>query len=285
MSATCLWPVEALLGEGPVYMAKERAVWFVDIVRCQIHRFDTVSGAKWSWTAPSNPGFLAPKASGGFIVGLRDGLYDFKPETGNFELRQRVDADQPGNRLNDGHVDAKGRLWFGTMDDAHKESSGSLWRYDERGLVRIDPGYRITNGPALSPDGHTLYHTDTIGRTIYAFDVDDAGDVSNKRVFANIDRGFPDGPVVDAEGCVWSALYGGWGMNRYAASGKLISHIEIPCANVTKAAFGGDDVKTLYVTTARQQLNAEELAEQPLAGGLFTLRVAVPGLPQAIFHG
>lgn len=283
--AECIWPVAASLGEGPVWIAGELAVWFTDINANQIHRLGTISGEQTSWATPPQPSFILPKTSGGFIVGLKQGLHDFNPVSGTFLLRQAVDEDQPGNRLNDGHIDRYGRLWFGTMDDAHKAPTGSLFRYDKRGLEKIDPGYRITNGPATSPDGRTLYHTDTIGKIIYAFDIDDNGNASGKRVFARIGHGNPDGPVVDAEGCVWSALYGGWGLNRYAPSGELLSFHEVPCANVTKAAFGGPDLKTLYVTTARQGLGEAELAEQPFAGGLFRMSADVPGLPQGQFTG
>jgi sugar lactone lactonase YvrE len=266
-----------------MWSADEQAIWFVDINSDVIYRLDVATGERRSWPTLPRPGFVLPKTSGGFIVGLKRGLHDFDPLSGTFSLRQPVDEDHPGNRLNDGHVDARGRLWFGTMDDAHKAPNGSLFRYDARGLVKIDPGYRITNGPATSPDGKTLYHTDTLGRIIYAFDIGQDGDATGKRVFARVDRGHPDGPIVDAEGCVWSALYGGWGLHRYAPSGELVGHFALPCANVTKAAFAGPDLKTLYITTARQQLSAADLKRQPLAGGLFMMRVDVPGLPQGRF--
>lgn len=282
---TCVWPVAASLGEGPIWMAEERAVWFVDINSDRIHRLDTVTGERRTWQTPRQPGFIVPRRGGGFIVGLRRGLHDFDARSGTFLLREPVEQDRPGNRLNDGHVDARGRLWFGTMDDAHKAATGSLHRYDSRGLSTIDPGYRITNGPATSPDGRTLYHTDTLGRTIYAFELDADGAATGKRVFAHVERGHPDGLVVDAEGCVWSALYGGWGLHRYAPGGEFLGHVDVPCANVTKAAFGGDDLRTLYVTTARQQLTEADLLGQPLAGGLFALRVDVPGLAQGRFEG
>ncbi|QMW24444.1 SMP-30/gluconolactonase/LRE family protein [Sandaracinobacteroides saxicola] len=281
MTVTCVWPLGALLGEGPVW--HDGALWFVDIKSDRIHRFDPANGDRRSWTTPPRPGFLAPRRSGGFIVGLKRGLHDFDPASGTFLLRQEVDADHPGNRLNDGFVDAAGRLWFGTMDDAGRAPTGSLWRYDARGLAMMDPGYRITNGPAMSPDGRTLYHVDTLGRTIYAFDVDAGGALSNRRLFATVARGYPDGPAVDAEGTLWCALYGGWGIDRFAPDGRLIGHVALPCAAVTKAAFGGPDRRTLYVTTARQELSPAALAEQPLAGGLFALPVAVPGLPQGVF--
>jgi sugar lactone lactonase YvrE len=147
---------------------------------------------------------------------------------------------------------------------------------------RVDDGYCITNGPAVSPEGRTLYHVDTLQRVIYAFDLTDTGKLDGKRVFTTIEpgSGYPDGLSVDAEGAVWIALYGGWGLRRYSPRGELIGAVRLPCENVTKAAFGGADRRTLYITTARQGLSAAELAAQPLAGGLFALRVDAPGLPQ-----
>lgn len=280
MSARCVWNVEASLGEGPLWTAETFAVWFVDINNDIIHRHDTLTGSNTSWPTPPQPGFILPKSSGGFIVGLNSGLHDFDPESGTFTLRQAVEPDIPGNRLNDGHIDLKGRLWFGSMHDAATEPSGSLYRYDQRGLAQMDSGYVITNGPAVSPDGRTLYHTDTLGRMTYAFDLDDDGNLSGKRAFVQPKRGHPDGLAVDSEGGVWSALYGGWGIDRYAPDGSLIAHYPVPASQCTKIAFGGPDLKTIYITTARQNLSAEQLSKQPDAGGLFALDVDVDGLPQ-----
>jgi sugar lactone lactonase YvrE len=146
----------------------------------------------------------------------------------------------------------------------------------------MDDGYCITNGPATSPDGRTLYHTDTLKKLIYAFDVSAAGELSNRRVFAAIEdgAGHPDGTAVDADGCVWIALFGGWGVRRYSPGGQLLETVALPVANVTKIAFGGDDLRTAYATTARKGLSAAELAAQPRAGDLFAFRVDTPGLPQ-----
>ena len=124
--------------------------------------------------------------------------------------------------------------------------------------MRRDPGYVVTNGPAESPDGRTLYHTDTLAGVIYAFDRAGDGSLTNKRVFARIEagEGYPDGPIVDAEGCVWTGVFGGWGLQRYSPSGELLTTLRLPCSAVTKAAFGGDDLRTLYITTAHVALGA-----------------------------
>jgi xylono-1,5-lactonase len=279
----CVWDVQAALGEGALF--HNGCVWFVDIMQDKIHSFDPASGKQQSWATPPNPGFIQPKRNGGFIIGLRTGLHDFDPSSGTFLLRQRIEADLPGNRLNDAYIDRPGRLWFGTMDYDGRDASGALYIYETLGLRMADPGYRITNGPAMSPDGKMLYHADTMERRIYAFDVPVGGVLANKRLFATIDRGYPDGMAVDSEGRLWSALYGGWGINRYAPDGRLIDHIAFPVANVTKLAFGGDDLKTVYATTARQGLTPAELAEQPFAGGLFAFQTDFAGLPQESFDG
>jgi D-xylonolactonase len=294
MSATtsskpeCVWPVGAQLGEGPFWSAAEEAVWFVDIKGKAIHRFHEPTGQTRSWPAPSEPGFALPARDGSLIAGLKSGLHRFDPKTGEFKLLQVVEPKARNNRLNDGYVDANGYLWFGSMDDDEKDPTGALYQLLAGGARSRDDKYVITNGPTTSPDGRTLYHTDTLQKVLYAFDKAPDGTLSNKRVFARIGEGdgHPDGPITDVEGCIWSGLFGGWGLNRYSADGRKLSKLAMPVANITKAAFGGKDLRTLYVTSAWKGLSAKERAEQPLAGGLFRVRVDVAGLPQGIIsHG
>jgi sugar lactone lactonase YvrE len=215
---------------------------------------------------------------------LEDSVW-FDPAGGGFHLLRLVDAEHPRNRLNDAHVDAAGRLWFGTMDDDEASPNGALYRFDGRRLHRCDDDYVITNGPATSPDGRTLYHVDTLQRLIYAFALAADGSLSERRVFVRLGDtdGYPDGPVVDATGCIWVGLFGGWGVNRYSPAGELLSKLSLPVANCTKVAFGGDDLQTLYITTAWKGLAPGQRAQQPLAGGLFAARVDTPGLPANLF--
>jgi D-xylonolactonase len=281
MNVECVSPVAARLGEGPLWSARERAVWFVDIKGRSIHRFDEVTRTTQTWQAPQQVGFIVFASGGRFICGLQSGLHLFSPQTGSFQSLMPVDADRPGNRLNDAHVDAAGRLWFGTMDNAEVSPTGVLYRFDSTGLHRADDGYVITNGPATSPDGRTLYHIDTLQRVIYAFDLAADGSLAARRIFARLAEtdGHPDGPVIDSAGCVWVGLFGGWGVNRYSPSGELLGKLSLPVANCTKAAFGGTDLRTLYVTSAWKGLTAEQRMQQSLAGGLFAVRVDTPGLP------
>ncbi len=284
----CVWPLGAELGEGPVWSAAEQAVWFVDIKGCAIHRYHEPTGERDSWRAPAQPGFIAPTLDGSFICGLKTGLHRFNPASGEFALLRVVEPDKPGNRLNDGYVDASGYLWFGSMDDDERAPTGALYQLTAQGCVRRDDGYVITNGPAVSPDGRVLYHTDTLGHEIHAFARAPDGSLSGKQLFVRITQAgaYPDGSIVDSEGCLWTALFGGWGLQRYSPDGQLIDAIRLPVANVTKAAFGGPDLRTLYITTAWKGLSGEARARQKLAGGLFRTRVDVAGLPQArIAHG
>jgi sugar lactone lactonase YvrE len=275
----CIWSLGATLGEGPVWHAEDKAVYFVDIKQRAVHRCAEDGGRRQSWTLDDEVGFALPIRGGDFVCGLPGRLSRFSFETGALTTMRELESDLPGNRMNDGHVDRHGCLWFGSMDNAEAAHSGSLYRYSEDGeLLSKDSGYVITNGPCTSPDGHTFYHTDTLEKTLYAYDLDDKGNLSNKRVFIRTaGEGYPDGTAVDADGALWVAMFGGARIDRYAASGELLDSIPMPCSNITKVAFGGADLRTVFVTTARKGLNTEELSRQPLAGGLFSFRVATPG--------
>lgn len=276
----CVWALGAELGEGPLWSADEKVLWFVDIKQKKIHRFDPVTAKGASYDAPAPPGFLALAKGGGLLVGMKTGLARFDPKTGAFHSLRAVEPHKPGNRLNDGTVDHLGRLWFGSMDDSEESPSGCLFCLDDSGLSERDTGYVITNGPALSPDGRVLYHTDTLKKIIYAFDLDAAGEIRNKRVFVRIEEGagYPDGPTVDSQGCIWTGLFAGWSVRRYSPAGELLATIRFPCANVTKIAFGGQDLRDVYATTAWKGLDAQAREAQPLAGGLFRFRSDVAGL-------
>lgn len=275
-----IWDVQAELGEGPVWDAARGCVWFVDIKGRKLHRYDPATGGRDSWDTPDQTGFALPAEDGSLVCGVRGGLHRFNPETGAFTLIQRVEEDRPQNRLNDGFVAPDGTLWFGSMDDSEDTVSGALYRWKDGVLTRHDDGYRVTNGPALSPDGKTLYHHDTTERRIYAFDHAD-GYLTNKRLFAITEDGFADGPSVDVEGVLHVGLFNGWGVARFSPSGERIGKIELPVQTVTKAAFGGADGRDLYCTTAWLG-NADKRAAQPTLGGLYRVRVETPGLPQAL---
>lgn len=276
------WDLGADLGEGPVWVERDQALWFTDIKKRKLHRFIPASGEKRSWDAPEQVGFVFPARSGGFIAGLQSGLHRFDPDSGAFDLLVAVEPDRPTNRINDGAVDLQGRLWFGTMDDSERSRSGAFYCFHDGQLTATGlTGIAITNGPAVSPDGRMLYWVDTVGCGIFACDIRDDGSLGESRPFVKINaaEGHPDGPAVDSEGGVWISLYSGWEARRYAPTGDLVDRVRFPVANITKIAFGGPDLRTAFATTARHLLKADALEQQPLAGGLFTFPVSVPGLP------
>ncbi len=283
-----VWPVEALLGEGPVWVERDAALWFTDIKGRKIHRYDPVSGNRSSWDSPEQVGFVLPAAGGEFIAGLQSGLHRFDPATGQFDLQAVVEPDLPSNRLNDGVVDPAGRLWFGTMDDGERTRSGAFYSYRAGVLTRSSvEGIAITNGPAVSPDGSTLYWVDTVRGTISACQIGDDGQLGDPRLVVRIpgEEGHPDGPTVDSEGCIWISLYAGWEARRYSPAGDLIERVRFPVANITKMALGGPDLRTAYATTARQKLSPDEIAPQPDIGNLFEFDVDVPGVPCPLIAG
>ncbi|MCP1171246.1 SMP-30/gluconolactonase/LRE family protein [Ralstonia chuxiongensis] len=277
----CVWRVGATLGEGAVWHAASRCLVFVDIKGRRLYRYDPDTAVRRSWIAPGQIGFALPSVDGNWICGVQGGLYRFAFATGSFSRVLPVETDQPGNRLNDGFVDRTGALWFGSMDDGESEPSGQLYRVGLDGRLSVrDSGYVITNGPTTSPDGRTLYHTDTLQRVVYAFDLGDDGSLQRKRVFTSIEgTGHPDGMAVDEEGCVWVALFGGGRIERFSPDGRCIGRVDFPCSNITKLAFGGDDLQTVYATTARKGLSDEALQKESLAGGLFAFRAPVKGRP------
>ncbi|KFI07497.1 SMP-30/gluconolactonase/LRE family protein [Massilia sp. BSC265] len=284
MTPECIWAAGAHLGEGALWHAATRSVYFVDIKGRRIHRCAADGSERHSWDAPGQVGFVVPASCGAMVCALEDGLYRFDETSGEFAPLRKVKEDLPGNRFNDGHVDAGGNLWFGSMDDAQVQATGSLYRLGRDGsLARADSGYFITNGPATSPDGRTLYHTDTPLRRVYSFDLRDDGVLANKRVFLQLPEGSrPDGMAVDSDGHLWIALFGAGRIERYTAAGRLVGTVQFPCTNITKLAFGGEDLCTAYVTTAWKGLTPAQRHEQPLAGGLFAFRVDTPGLPHTV---
>ncbi len=272
----------AILGEGPVWIGK--ALWFVDIKSKLIYRFDPASGDAKRWSAPEQIGWILPTRSAQMVVGLKSSLHYFDPSEGIFTRLQAPAPAYPGNRLNDATTDVTGRLWFGTMDDAETAETGLLYRAAD-GLVEDSglPPVTITNGPAIDAAANWLYHTDTLGKRIWRVPLQADGSLGTPVLHITIEpeAGYPDGPVIDAEGCLWTGLFGGWGVRRYDPDGTLMRSVRFPVANVTKIAFGGADLRTAYATTARKGLDAIAMAAQPEAGNLFTFDPGVAGLPVA----
>lgn len=282
IQATSICEVGATLGEGPIWVERDAALWFVDIKAPSVYRFDPETGTLDSWDAPDQTGWVIPADDGGFLAGVRGGLHRFDPATGAFEHLAAVHPETPGNRLNDAARDSAGRVWFGTMDNAESDETGHVYHWHRGALTKTDiPPVAITNGPAIAPDGRTLYAVDTLGKRIDAYPVNADGTLGTPRVFLTVgpDDGHPDGAICDSEGGVWVGFFGGWAARRYAPDGSLTDIVRFPVANITKIALGGPDGRTAYATTAAKGLDDDARAAQPLAGNLFTFRVAIPGVP------
>jgi sugar lactone lactonase YvrE len=288
-SLRCVLDIKASLGECPVWSAAEQALFWVDINAPSLNRFDPVSGNNVAMPMPESIGCFALRREGGFVVALRGGVWLARRD-GTLE-RKVADApyDPAHHRFNDGRCDARGRFLAGTMNEKRDADSAALYRLDPGyRLTRIVVGVTISNGLAWSPDGRTMYHADTPAQTIHAYAYDpDSGTPADKRVFARfVDEGErPDGAAVDSEGCYWSAFYRGGRVLRLSPAGEPLAAFPLPAMCPTMCAFGGADLRTLYVTSARQQRPDDELARLPQSGGIFARRMDVPGLPEPAFDG
>jgi D-xylonolactonase len=283
----CVADVHAVLGEGPLWVERDAALYWVDIKGRKIFRVDA-AGERREWATPFRVGSIAPRVGGGFIAGTDEGLAEIDLQAERFTILHHPEAHLPDNRFNDGKVDRGGRFWAGTMDDTEKHSTGTLYRIDpDLAATGVDTGYRVTNGPAFSPSGAIMYHNDSARQVTYAFDLDGDGNATNRRVFATYGEGdgYPDGMTADAEGCLWIAFWDGWCVRRYSPAGACIAKLDVPVSKPTSCAFGGPDLDQLYISSASIGLDERDLADQPQAGGLFVAAPGVRGVPELPFAG
>ncbi|MEM6761871.1 MAG: SMP-30/gluconolactonase/LRE family protein [Pseudomonadota bacterium] len=284
----CVIPGTDFLAEGPFWHADTGQLHWVDILAPALVSADPDSESRTSRPMPELVGVAIPKRSGGFVCATETGIRALNTD-GSLTTLVEPEADRPGNRFNDGKCDPKGRLWVGSLAINTEPGKGQLWRYDPDGtLVLMEDGVHISNGLGWSPDGDTFYFTDSGKRTIYAYDFDvEAGTVSNRRVFAELasHEGVPDGLSVDTEGAVWTALWDGWAIRRYMPDGRLERTIALPVPRPTSCTFGGADLSTLFITTARIRLSAQQLEEAPLSGSLFAIETGVRGQMDRPFAG
>lgn len=285
-----LYPVihaDNQLGETPLWCERTESLWWLDVLQAAVHRLDTRSGTHVSIPFETTYlGSLALCESGKLLVAMDLGLYLYDTSTAHIEEVARIPAQAAaGTRLNDGRCDAQGRFWVGTMDLEYTRPVGSLYRLDPDGAVtHMVPGIRLINSIAVSQDQRTLYCSDTRSHVLWAFDLDAcAGTLSRQRIFAEYSGrdGRPDGACIDAEGYLWVAMYAGGRILRYAPDGSIERTIPLPVSHPTCICFGGRNLRTLYITTARSGLNPAQLLNEPLAGSLLALDLDVQGLPQA----
>jgi xylono-1,5-lactonase len=288
MTLRCLWPTQALLGETPVWQPDECRLYWLDIKGCKLLSCDGAGGDQKVVPLPCVAAALVPRRGGGFVVGTRGHVAACDPASGILSDLIPLEAAEPANRFNDGKADSTGRLWIGSMHDPETDATGALYRVNpDHTWTRVDQGYVVTNGPAISPDGRTLYHTESTSRTIYAFDLASDGQLANKHVFLRLgeDEGYPDGMTCDAEGRLWVAHWGGGRVTCRNTDGTVHRTIDLPTPFVTSCCFGGGGYQTLFITTATIGLAPEARAGDPLAGGLFAVKPGAAGMPPALFAG
>lgn len=291
MSMQNIQPILAVrmqLGECPLWHPEEAALYWIDIDGRAVHRFIPANDAHQQWDMPSEPGCIAIHAAGGLLVALRSGLALL--DTGSGQLTPIADApyDQATTRFNDGRCDAAGRLWTGSIYEPRDHANAALYCI-EHGAIR-DSGKRATvsNGVAFSPDKQTMYHADTTTHRIFAYEFDvGSAALGAGRVLKQFSTdkqnnygGRPDGAAVDSEGNYWCAMYEGGRILRLSPAGDILSELALPVRCPTMMAFGGDDLRTLYITSVSKNRPAAELEQYPLSGCVLSLRVDVAGLPE-----
>ena len=283
-----------VLGEVPIWCPREQALYWMDGFKSALHRLDA-SGAVSSWTPPEKFGSFALRERGGFVIAARKQFALFDPDDGAYQPIGIPEPDGPDNFLNDGRCDRQGRFWSGSLSRMIDAPTGRLHRLDaDHSIHTMDQDIWVSNGVAFAADGRTMYFSDSHLKQIYCYELDPmSGDLSNKRVFVDAsDRvGIPDGATVDAEGLLWHAEFD-FQMTRDTSfivrrepSGRIMRAIEVPVSRPTSCMFGGENLDTLYVTTASFRMTDAQRAAQPYAGGLLALDVGVTGLPEPRFAG
>ncbi len=284
----CVLDAGAICGECPVWDGRDGLLYWIDVHAKELHRFDPWRGADSRWSLPEKPGSFALRAQGGFLVALESGI--FQADGFDAPLLPRFDPepDIAGNRFNDGRCDARGRFWIGSLPVALDRPAGALYRCDHSGATRMREGFTVPNGLAFSPGADRIYYADSRALTIWCADFDvDAGTMRDERVFTRFadGEGRPDGAAVDSAGCYWIAHVTGGRISRFRPDGQRDRVIEMPVSRPTMCAFGGADLRSLFITSGTEHLSERERAEQKSAGGIFALRVDVAGLPEPRFQG
>ena len=290
MKVRCVLDAQAGLAEGPHWWLEKSVLIWVDIEASRVGFFDPVTGRNRFLVVPSHVGAVVPMSDGELLVATAQGFVRLHPDSGVVSSLHDPEDDQPGNRFNDGKCDPWGRFWAGTMAYDFAAGAGSLWRVNlDFSCIRQRHGLTISNGLAWSQDRGTLYFIDSPTRQVLAFPLTTSGDFSGEPIpCITIPEDWdavPDGMCIDAEGMLWIALFGGGAVTRWdPASGLLLERLALPCRQVTSCCFGGPNLDQLFVTTARQEMDAAAIKAEPLAGGLFQADVGVKGLPADCFQ-
>ena len=282
------YKIEAQLGEGPIWNAKTQELYWVDILSNQLHIFSPEDNENRTLDVPSPIGTVVPFTSRQAVVALEDGVYKINLSSGDLQLLSDVEADMPGNRLNDGKCDPAGNFWVGSMNYPQNEATGNVYKIEPDGkTTKMIDSVTISNGIVWDRRAKTMFYIDTPTGVIRAYDYNkEDATISNERVVVTVDPadGSPDGMTIDANNNLWVGLWNGNALAHYnSKTGELIQKLEVPAHNVTAAAFGGPDLDILYITTAKVDMTPEELEKYPLAGSIFRYKPEVGGLKSDVF--
>jgi sugar lactone lactonase YvrE len=285
----CVLDAKAELGEGPVWDPIAARLYFVDIQRGLVHRYDPETRTSCAFRIGTLVSAIALTSTDDLLLAVHDGFIRLDPSTGLTRRIADVEADRPDLRMNDGKCDPGGRFWAGTMAIDERRGAGALYRLDPDGRVHAMLEHvTISNGLDWSDDGRLMYYVDTPTGSIDVFDFDAAeGSITNRRSLARVEAGagWPDGLTLDADGYLWVALWSGGAVRRYTPDGALDRIVAVPVSHPTSCAFGGHDLGDLYVTSAAIALAADARLREPLAGGLFRCRPGVRGRKPHRFKG
>jgi sugar lactone lactonase YvrE len=290
LHAELVLDAKAMLGEGSIWHPRENKLYWVDIEGKALHIYDPVSNEDNVFPVGARIGTVVPVQSGGALVALQNGIYKIDIKTGKLTYVNNPSPDTTNLRFNDGKCDPAGRFWVGTLALDSRRRGACLYRIDkDKSIHTILDSVSISNGIVWTADKKTMYYNDTPTGTIQAFDYNDTtGAICNRRIAVRIPRGGggPDGMTIDADGNLWVALWGSGTVGKYnPITGELLQKVIVPAPNVSSCAFGGKNLETLYITTARAWVNEAKLKEFPLSGGLFSVKPGVRGVPAEFYKG
>lgn len=282
--------MRAKVGEGTIWDIHKQVLYWLDIGGHKLFIYNPADGTNKEYQFDQHVTAVVPRQTGGFVLAMRDGFATFDPETNTLNMIADPEADNPENRFNDGKCDPAGRFFAGTMPFSCDRFTGSLYRLDiNKSVHHLRDGVGISNGIVWTSDNKTMYHIDSLAKTVTAYDYDlVTGDINNGRVIITVPEalGLPDGMSIDTEDMLWIAHYNGHAVRRWNPhTGKILAEVKVDAAQVTSCAFGGADLKTLYITTATEHLTEADFAREPLSGSLFVVDVDEQGVPANWFQG
>lgn len=292
----CVCDEPCILGEAPIWHPLEKVLYWVDILKSKLYRLDLKNNHHQSWMMPTNISCIAPNQNGGLIAAFKNGVAILNPVSNKVDYIDTLSDDESKiSVFNDGHCDRQGRFWIGSKnpwevgasDPLKIKASGAIYRLGhEKKLIKQTDNFLVCNGLVFSLDSKYFFVANSPKRIIYRYDFDtETGTIHNPIIFVKIadDAGVPDGMTFDSQGYLWNCHFNGWRITRYTPDGKIDRVIKMPVSHPTSCCFGGSDLKTLFITSAKRDVSESELKNQPLAGALFAMEMDVPGIAESCF--